>query len=60
MVTDREFKREGVKKRVARLKNRKAAGAGQIVSEFKCGGGKMLTTMVSKHRRENVLYAFER
>ena len=43
----REFTREEVKKCVAKLNNRKAAGADQIVNEFmKYGGEGMLTMMV--------------
>ena len=43
----REFTREEVKKCVAKLKNRKAAGADHIVNEFKKHGGEgMLTVMV--------------
>ena len=42
-----EFTREEVKKCAANLKNRKAAGADQIVDGFmKYGGEGMLTTMV--------------
>ena len=43
----REFTREGVNKCVARLEDRKAAGADEIVNEFmKYGGQGMLTTTV--------------
>ena len=43
----REFTKEEIKKCVAKLKNRKAAGADQIVNEFiKYGGEGMITMMV--------------
>ena len=43
----REFTREEVLKCVAKLENRLAAGADQIVDEFfKYGGERMLTMMV--------------
>ena len=43
----REFARDEVKECVAKLKNRKAAGADEIVNEFlKYGGEGMITMMV--------------